>query len=210
MVTELQPVTLAAMEGLFQSQPGAPLVLIGQPNVEQGTIDNVIQVPGVLSMLTYRRWNAHVRGLDAFPRQDWPGNVPLLYYSYHVMVGLGTFFVAIMVVATFLLWRGKLFQTPWMLWILMLSAPFPYIANTAGWITAELGRQPWLVYGLMRTENGYSKLVSDGNGTFTLLGFMGLYTVLAILFLYLIKREIVHGPDSGQGTATLHAATEAR
>jgi cytochrome d ubiquinol oxidase subunit I len=203
MVTDLQPVTLAAMEGLFQGQSAAPIVLIGQPNEQQGRIDNPIAVPGVLSMLTYRRWNAHVRGLDAFPRQDWPGNIPLLYYSYHIMVGLGTLFVAIMAVAVFLLWRGSLFNARWMLWILMLSAPFPYIANTAGWMTAELGRQPWLVYGLMRTENGYSTLVSAGNGMFTLLGFMGMYTVLGILFLFLIWREVEHGPVGHQSAHSL-------
>ena len=82
-----------------------------------------------------------------------------------------------------------------MLWILMLCLPFPYIANTAGWMTAEIGRQPWLVYGLLRTSEGYSKYVSAGNGLFTLLGFMGLYTVLAILFLFLVHREIAHGPE---------------
>jgi cytochrome d ubiquinol oxidase subunit I len=98
-----------------------------------------------------------------------------------------------------------------MLWILMLSAPFPYIANTAGWMTAELGRQPWLIYGLLRTENGYSRLVSSGNGTFTLLGFMGLYTVLGILFLFLIKREIDHGPASVPEIASnLHLLTETK
>jgi cytochrome bd ubiquinol oxidase subunit I len=194
MVTDQQPVTLAAMEGLFHSQSAAPIVLIGQPNEEEGRIDNPIQVPGVLSMLTYRRWTANVRGLDAFPKQDWPDNIPLLYFSYHIMVGLGTFFIAIMIVSFFLLWHGILFHARWMLWILMLSAPFPYIANTAGWMTAELGRQPWLVYGLMRTENGYSTLVSAGNGVFTLLGFMGMYTVLGILFLFLIWREVDHGP----------------
>ena len=211
MVTELQPVTLAAMEGLFHGQTAAPLLIVGQPNVEQGKIDNPIAVPGVLSMLTYRRWNAHVRGLDAFPKQDWPGNIPLLYYSYHIMVGLGTFFIATMAVALLLLWRGALFTSRWMLWILMLSAPFPYIANTAGWMTAELGRQPWLVYGLMRTENGYSTLVSAGNGIFTLLGFMGMYTVLGILFLFLMKREIEHGPVSGENSVSnLHPGKEAR
>jgi cytochrome d ubiquinol oxidase subunit I len=127
------------------------------------------------------------------------------------MVGLGTLFIAIMVVALSLLWRGRLFNTRWMLWILMLSAPFPYIANTAGWMTAELGRQPWLVYGLMRTEDGYSKTVSAGNGMFTLLGFMGIYTVLGILFLFLIWREIDHGPLAGNESASnLHPATEAR
>jgi cytochrome bd ubiquinol oxidase subunit I len=209
MVTELQPVTLAAMEGLFHGGPGASLVIVGQPNDQQGKIDNPIEVPKMLSMLTFRRWDAHVRGLDAFPKEDWPGNIPLLYYSYHIMVGLGTFFIAIMVVAAFLLWRGTLFHAKWMLWILMLSAPFPYIANTAGWMTAELGRQPWLVYGLMRTADGYSKLVSAGNGMFTLLGFMGLYMVLGILGLFMIWREIDHGP-AGAPMTNLEAATEAQ
>jgi cytochrome bd ubiquinol oxidase subunit I len=82
-----------------------------------------------------------------------------------------------------------------MLWILMFSFPFPYIANTAGWMTAEVGRQPYLVYGLMRTSEGYSKMVSAGNGLFTLLGFMGIYTVLSVLFLFLVRREIEHGPE---------------
>jgi cytochrome d ubiquinol oxidase subunit I len=211
MVTDLQPPTLAAMEGLFQSQPSAPLVIVGQPDERERKIDNPIQVPKMLSMLSYRRWNAHVRGLDAFPKQDRPDNIPLLYYSYHIMVGLGTFFVAIMVVALFLLLRGGLFKARWMLWILMLAAPFPYIANTAGWMSAELGRQPWLVYGLMRTENGYSKLISSGNGMFTLLGFMGIYMVLGIVFLFLIKREIERGPVAGgDAVSSPQPATEAR
>jgi len=144
--------------------------------------------------LTYRRWKAEVRGLNSIPQDQWPDNLALLYYSYHIMVGLGTIFIAIMVVSVFLLWKSKLFDSRWMLWILLLSLPFPYIANTAGWMTAELGRQPWLVYGLMRTADGYSKTVSAGNGLFTLLGFMGMYTVLGILFLFLVYREIERGP----------------
>ena len=208
LVSDHQPVTLAAMEGLFQGRTAAPLVLMGQPNDQQGKIDNPLEVPGMLSMLTYRRWTAHVRGLDAFPKQDWPGNIPLLYYSYHIMVGLGTFFIAVMVVAALLLGLGKMFTARWMLWILMLSAPFPYIANTAGWMTAELGRQPWLVYGLMRTEDGYSKSVSAGNSMFTLLGFMGMYMVLGILGLFLIRREIENGPV--EAALNLHGATEAQ
>jgi cytochrome bd ubiquinol oxidase subunit I len=206
LVANLQPVTLAAMEGLFQGRPDAPLLILGQPDEQQGRIDNPLEVPGMLSMLTYKRWNAHVQGLDAFPKQDWPSNIPLLYYSYHIMVGLGTFFIAITVVAALLLWRGQLFRSPWMLWILMLSAPFPYIANTAGWMTAELGRQPWLVYGLMRTEDGYSKAVSGGNAMFTLLGFMGIYTVAGILFLFLMRREIEHGPLDELGAPSNHSA----
>jgi cytochrome d ubiquinol oxidase subunit I len=201
MIARNQPVTLAAMEALFTSQPGAPLVILGQPDVNQRRIDNPLVVPRMLSELTYRRWKAEVQGLDAFPPNLWPDNIPLLYYSYHIMVGLGTVFIAIMAVSAFLLGRGTLFEARWMLWILLLSLPFPYIANTAGWMTAELGRQPWLVYGLMRTADGYSKLVSAGNGMFTLLGFMGMYLVMGILFLFLIHHEIERGPAANSAAA---------
>jgi cytochrome bd ubiquinol oxidase subunit I len=197
MVALNQPVTLAAMEALFVEQAGAPLVILGQPDVAARTIDNPIEIPDALSFLTYRAWKADVKGLNAFPQDQWPQNIALLYYSYHIMVGLGMMFIAVMAVAVFLLCSGKLFSTHWMLWILLLAFPFPYIANTAGWMTAELGRQPWLVYGLMRTADGYSKMVSAGNGIFTLLGFVGMYTVLGILFLFLMRREIEHGPDGG-------------
>ena len=196
MVAQKQPVTLAAMEALFDTQHGAPLVIIGQPNMSTRTMDNAIMVPKILSFLTWRRWNAQVHGLDEFPQKDWPQNIPLLYYSYHIMVGLGTMFIAIMGLAALLMWRDKLFESRWMLWILMLSFPFPYIANSAGWMTAEMGRQPWLVYGLMRTEEGFSRTVSAGNGWFTFLGFLGMYTVLGILFLFLVHREIEHGPEA--------------
>jgi cytochrome d ubiquinol oxidase subunit I len=195
LVTNHQPVTLAAMEGLFHTEAGAPIVIVGQPNVEKETIDNPILIPEALSFLTHRRWEAHVRGLNDFPRDQWPDNIPLLYYCYHIMVGLGTIFIAVLGAATFLLWRKRLFRARWMLWILMLSGPFPFIANTAGWITAEVGRQPWVVHGLMRTAQGFSHTVSAGNGLFTLLGFMGMYTVLGMLFLFLIAREIGHGPE---------------
>jgi cytochrome d ubiquinol oxidase subunit I len=194
LVAQHQPATLAAMEALFEGGPGAPLVLIGQPNVPERKIDNPLLAPKALSFLTYRHWNAEVQGLNSFPVEQWPDNIPLLYYSYHIMVGLGTMFIAITLASAVLLWRGRLFEARWMLWILLLSLPFPYIANTAGWMTAELGRQPWLVYGLYSTAEGYSKNVSAGNGLFTLLGFMGMYTVLGLLFLFLVRTEIEHGP----------------
>jgi cytochrome d ubiquinol oxidase subunit I len=198
MVAKHQPVTLAAMEGLFDTEEGAPLALIGQPDMEKRQLDNPILIPRALSFLTYQRWNAEVKGLDAFPEEDWPDNVPLLYYSYHIMVGLGTLFIALMLAAAWKLRRGTLYDSRPMLWALMLALPFPYIANTAGWITAEVGRQPWLIYGLMRTADGVSPTVSAGNGLFTLIGFMGMYTVLSILFLFLVYREIEHGPE-GKG-----------
>lgn len=193
-VAHYQPVTLAAMEGLFETKEGAELILIGQPDMEKLRMDNPLHIPRMLSFLTYNRWHAEVKGLDAFPRENWPTNVPLLYYSYHIMVGLGTIFIAIMAGAGLLLWKRKLYSSRWLLWILMLSFPFPYIANTAGWMTAEFGRQPWLVYGLLRTADGISPTVSAGNGLFTLLGFMGMYTLLGLLFLFLVLREVLHGP----------------
>jgi len=201
MVARDQPATLAAMEALFEGGPGAPLILIGQPNVPDRRIDNPVVLPKVLSFLTYRAWEAEVKGLNAFPPDAWPDNIPLLYFSYHIMVGLGTLFIAVMLVAAFLLWRRKLFDAYWMLWILLLSLPFPYVANTAGWVTAEIGRQPWLVYGLMRTSAGYSRMVSAGNGWFTLLGFMGMYTILGLLFVFLVRREIENGPVAGPESA---------
>jgi cytochrome bd ubiquinol oxidase subunit I len=195
LVAYNQPVTLAAMEGLFDSQDGAPLAILGQPDIPNRRLDNPLQIPSMLSFLTYRKWRAHVRGLDAFPQTDWPDTIELLYYSYHVMVGLGTIFIAIMALAAMLLWRQKLFESHWMLWVIMLSAPLPYIANTAGWMTAELGRQPWLIYGIMRTAHGFSPRVGAGNAWFTLLGFMGMYTLLAILWLFMVYREIENGPE---------------
>ena len=194
MVAQHQPVTFAAMEGLFHTVEGAPLVLIGQPDTERLELDNPVHVPRLLSFLTYQRWGAEVKGLTDFPRDHWPDNIPLLYYAYHIMVGLGTIFGAVLALAAWLLSRGTLDRTRWMLWALALLLPFPYIANTAGWMTAELGRQPWLIYGMMRVEQGFSTNVSAGNTLFTLIGFMGMYALLSVLFLLVVYREIEHGP----------------
>jgi cytochrome d ubiquinol oxidase subunit I len=194
-----QPAAVAGMEGLFHSQRGAPIVLVGQPNEQRETIDNPLAANGVLSFLIYGTTKAEVDGLDKIPRDQWPEPLPLLYYAYHIMAGLGTYFALLMVITAFLLWRGKLFQARWALWALLLSFPLPYIANTAGWMTAEIGRQPWIVYGLMRTSHGYSKYVSAENGLFTLLGFMGVYTVLSILFILLVYRIIQAGPGISAG-----------
>ena len=194
-VARNQPAAIAGMEGLFKTESGAGMVLIGQPNEETGEIDNPIVVNDMLSFLIYGTTKAEVKGLDQIPHDQWPTALPLLFYAYHIMAGLGTWFVLLMVVAAFMLWRGWLFKARWVLWALLLSFPLPYIANTAGWMTAELGRQPWLIYGLMRTSEGYSSTVSASNGLFTLLGFMGLYALLGLLFTVLIYREIDHGPE---------------
>lgn len=206
-----QPAAVAGMEGLFHSTPGAPMVLMGQPDVEKQTIDNPLVVNKVLSFLIYGTTTAEVKGLDQIPQDQWPSALPLLFYSYHIMAGLGTYFAALMVVAAFLLWRGKLYTTRWFLWPILLSFPLPYIANTAGWMTAELGRQPWLVYGLMRTSEGYSKHVGAGTSLFTLLGFLGMYSLLSILWIVLVYTAIQKGPkapvvDEGHDAHTLTTA----
>jgi cytochrome d ubiquinol oxidase subunit I len=202
LVHDHQPAAFAAMEGHFDTpQGGAPLVLIGQPDMDRLRIDNPVRMPNVLSFLTHKSWNAPVQGLKEFPRDTWPDNIPLLYYAYHVMVGLGTLLIALAVIAAWKLRRGTLFTSRPLLWALLLALPFPYVANTAGWMTAELGRQPWVVYGVLRTSAAYSTNVSAGNAMFSLLGFFGIYSVLSALFLLLVVRKIAAGPEPAQGEA---------
>jgi len=198
-VAEHQPVTFAAMEGIFETEEGgSEIVLIGQPNMLEKKLDNKIAVPNILSFLTYQEWDAQIKGLNEFDESVHPTNVPGLYYSYHIMVGLGTIFIGLMLLAVVQLFRRKLYQTKWILWSLMFMLPFPYIANTTGWYTAELGRQPWLVYNLLRTADGASPTVSSGNTLFTLLGFIGLYLLLGMLFLMLAGKIINKGPQLNQ------------
>ena len=194
LVGNHQPVTLAAMEGRFVGGPMAGVAVIGQPDVAARRLDNPIEIPGALSFLAYGHFGSNVHGLDDFPQESWPDNIELLYYSFHLMITLGTIFIILMAYAGIQNLRGRLESSRWLLWALMLAFPFPYIANTLGWMTAELGRQPWLVYGLFRTSDGASKVVSSGDTVFTLIGFVGLYFVLGVLFLALVGREISHGP----------------
>jgi cytochrome d ubiquinol oxidase subunit I len=196
MVARHQEPALAAMEGRFETGEMADITLIGQPNVRERRLDNPIRVPGALSFLAYGTFHSEVRGLDQFPQDSWPTNIELLYYAFHVMAGLGTLFIFVMGLSVLQRLRGKLEHTRSLLWILMLAFPFPFIANTAGWITAELGRQPWLIYGLYRTSQGISTSVSSGNVLFTLVGLTGMYFVLGLLYLALLGREVKHGPHS--------------
>ena len=195
-VVKYQPASFAAMEGIFETQAaGSEIVLIGQPNMVEKKLDNKIAVPNVLSFLTYQKWDQQILGMDHFKKEELPTNVPGLYYAYHIMVGLGTIFIGIMTLAIFLLWRKKIFTFKPILWTIMFLAPFPYIANITGWYVAELARQPYLVYGLLKTAAGVSPTVSSGNTLFTLLGFVGLYLMLGLLFLLLVGKTIYKGPS---------------
>ena len=195
-VAKYQPATFAAMEGIFETEnAGAEIVLIGQPNMVEKKIDNKIAVPNILSFLTYQKWDTQIPGMDQFKEEELPTNIPALYYAYHIMVGLGTIFIGIMFLSAFFLWRKKLFNLKPLLWTIMFLVPFPYIANLTGWYVAELGRQPYLVYGLLKTSEGISPTVSSGNTLFTLLGFVGLYIMLGLLFLVLVGKTIHQGPN---------------
>jgi len=188
-----QPVKLATMEGLFRTQPGAPLAIIGMPDTTQERLLDPVVVPDLLSYLAYGDFHATVRGLGDYPRDLRPP-VQITYYAYHIMVGLGTVFIAVLLLGVLLWWRRALPGARWFLWILLAQLPFPYIANEAGWTVAEVGRQPWLVYGLLRTPQGASPTVVAAETIFTLLGFAGIYALLGLIFLYLVLRIVAEGP----------------
>jgi cytochrome d ubiquinol oxidase subunit I len=196
-VARHQPSAFAAAEGLFPTEKGAPLVIIGNPDTTRRKLDSSIEMPHFLSFLTSQRWDATIKGLNDIPTDQWPSSVPLVYYAYHIMVGLGTILLLIALIGVVLLWRGRLFTSRPMLWALMLALPFTYIANLAGWTVAETGRQPWVVWGLQRTSAGASpeKSVPAGTGIFTLLGFTGLYILIGLLYVLLLARIVARGPD---------------
>jgi cytochrome d ubiquinol oxidase subunit I len=197
-IARYQPEKMAAMEGVFETQDGAPMAIIGMPDTEKRQLLDPIVVPRMLSYLAYGDFRARVLGLNDIPEDRRPP-VELVYYAYHIMVGLGTIFIAVLAVAAALLWRGALFRSRLWLWVLMLAIPFPYIANQAGWIVGEVGRQPWVVYGLQRTMHATSTNVSGGMTMFTLLGFMGLYALLGLLYVFLFLKIVHEGPRQAHG-----------
>jgi len=193
-----QPAALAAMEGRFETGPRADITLIGQPNVAGRRLDNPIRVHAMLSFLAFGTFHANVAGLGAFPPENWPDQIELLYYAFHVMAGLGTLMLAVSGLALLALLARRLFTSQSLLWMLLLAFPFPYIAITAGWLTAELGRQPWTVYGVLRTASSTSPNVHSGTTLFTLIGFMGIDLALGLLFVLLVTREVAQGPEPAE------------
>lgn len=194
-VTAYQPAKLAAMEGLFHSQMGAPLAIIGMPDTASQMLIDPITVPDLLSFLAYGNFRADVKGISTYPADERPP-VAVTYYAYHIMVGLGTIFLGLTTLALILWYFRRLERSRWLLWLLMLAMPFPYIANEAGWVTTEVGRQPWIVYGVMRTSAGASANVVGAEAIFTIIGFVGMYFLLGLLFILLVLREIGIGPDA--------------
>jgi cytochrome d ubiquinol oxidase subunit I len=197
VVAEHQPAKLAAFEGLYKTQGNAPLYLVGWPIPSEERVAG-IAVPGMLSFLVHFDSSKPVTGLDAFAKEDRPP-VILPFQMYHLMIALGTLFITITLFACLMLWLGKLFQMRWLLWMFVFAAPLPYIANQAGWVAAEVGRQPWVVYGLLRTKDGISKAVGAEAVIISLVGFTLIYFLLFAMFIYLLDRKIKHGPDEDSG-----------
>ena len=193
VVAEHQPAKLAAFEGQYETTDNAALAIIGFTNAEkEETI--AFQIPGLLSWLIYGDVNQVVTGLNDFPREDWPP-VAIVFQTYHIMVALGMFFIAFTLFSSFLLWRRKLFETTWVLKIMVIAVVLPVIANQLGWVSAEVGRQPWVVYGLMRTSEGISASVTAPEVWTSLILFFIVYTLLFFVWLYVMDREIKHGPS---------------
>ena len=195
VVSEWQPAKLAAFEGLYETQTNAPLYLIGWTDPETRKTTG-ISIPGMLSFLVHGDFEGEVKGLEEFPEEDWPA-VNGVFQSYHLMVALGMLFIGATLLSLFLLWRKKLFSTNWS-WLMKLYIPavaLPVIANQLGWLSAERGRQPWIVQGLLRTSEGVSKSISGPEVLISLVLFILVYILLFFVWLYVLDREIKHGPD---------------
>jgi len=188
-VARTQPEKFAAIEGLYRSQTGAPLTLFGVPWGEPPEVKARIAVPGMLSWLAFGDTSARVRGLNEFP----PDEVPplwLTFVSFHTMVLLGGFFVAVTLYGVWRMWRGTLWTGRRFLWLLVASVPLPLAACQFGWMTAEVGRQPWIVYKLMRTADAFSANVPIEHVWFSLIAFTLLYLALLALYLFLVFHRL--------------------
>ena len=188
-----QPAKLAAMEGHYAKSAPADLYLVGWVNNKTEEV-NGLAVPGGLSFLVYQDFKKPVTGLNAFPKEDQPSQVNAVFQFYHIMISIGMFLIALTFYACFLWWRGRLFDTKWLMWIFSFSVLLPQIANQAGWFAAEMGRQPWIVYGHLRTSQGFSQEVSSNQIVFSLILFLVVYSLLFALFLYSLNKKIKHGP----------------
>lgn len=188
-----QPAKLAAMEGIYHTQKGVDLSLFGIPDTPNEKINRQIAIPNFLSFLIFRDFSAEIKGLDQYPKKDWP-NVSVVFQTFHLMVFMWFLMLIAVVLGIYLEWKGKLFKSKWTLRFLVFSVVFPQIANQAGWVTAEMGRYPWIVQDLLRISEGLSKIVTANQVFGSIVMFGIVYTLLFILFIYLLNEKFKHGP----------------
>lgn len=193
VVYKHQPAKLAALEGHYDSSAAADMFLLGYVDQKSQKVTG-IKIPGGLSFLTQYDFKKPVKGLNAFKPEERPTQVNTIFQFYHIMVGLGMFMIALTLYASWLSYRNKLFEKRWLMGIFVWAVLGPQIANQTGWFAAEMGRQPWVVYGLLRTSDALSKTVTANQVVFSLILFTVVYLLLFVLFLYLLNKKIVHGP----------------
>ena len=203
-VAKNQPEKLAAMEGHFKTGPGDAYIIgwVDKKNEET----HGLSIPKGLSYMVHFNGDAPVTGLDQYPVEDRPGQVNAVFQFYHIMVAIGMFLIALTLYASFLLWRGKLYNKRWLLHIFVWSVLLPQIGNQVGWFAAEMGRQPWIVYKLLRTSEALSKSVSANQILFAIILFTVIYIILFALFIYLMNKKIVHGIDEYETQEQLQTA----
>jgi cytochrome bd ubiquinol oxidase subunit I len=192
-ISKYQPPKLAAFEGHFNSEGRADLHLFGWVNEKDQKVYGPA-IPSGLSFLTHWDFKTPVKGLNDIPQEDRPTQVNALFQFFHLMVALGFFFIGITLLGIYLWWRGNLFRYRWLLWIFVVSVVLPQLANELGWFAAEMGRQPWVVYGLLRTSDALSANVNANQILFSMIMFMLIYMLLFLLFIYLLDRKIKAGP----------------
>jgi cytochrome bd ubiquinol oxidase subunit I len=193
VVYKYQPAKLAALEGHYDSMAVADMFLLGYVDQKSQKVTG-IRIPGGLSFLTQFDFKKPVKGLNAFKPEERPSQVNTIFQFYHLMVGLGMFMIALTLYASWLSFRNKLFEKRWLMWVFVWAVLGPQIANQTGWFAAEMGRQPWVVYGLLKTSDALSKTVTANQVVFSLIMFAVVYLLLFVLFLYLLNKKIVHGP----------------
>jgi cytochrome bd ubiquinol oxidase subunit I len=192
-VSKNQPAKLAALEGHFEVSAPADMYLFGWVDKENQEVTG-LKIPHGLSFLIHQDFNAPVTGLNAFPVEDRPSQINAVFQFYHLMVAIGMTLIGLSLMGIFYWWKGSLFEKKWLMVIFIFSTLLPQIANQAGWFAAEMGRQPWVVYGLLRTSDALSKSVTANQVLFSLIMFSIVYLILFILFVYLLNKKIKHGP----------------
>jgi cytochrome d ubiquinol oxidase subunit I len=204
-----QPAKLAALEGHYDSSAAADMYLLGWVDNKKQKVTG-LKIPGGLSFLLHQDFKKPVTGLNAFDPNNRPTQVNAIFQVYHIMIAIGMFLIALTAYASWLLYKGKLFEQKWLMHVFAWSVFLPQIANQAGWFAAEMGRQPWVVYGLLRTSDALSKTVKANQIVFSLILFGLVYLTLFALFIYLLNKKIKHGPVSAHETGDIHSNREER
>jgi cytochrome d ubiquinol oxidase subunit I len=194
-VGETQPAKMAAFEAVWKTGNGVPMSLFGIPSETTETTKLEIAVPKLLSIMMHFDSNSEVKGLNEFSKDEWPPIVPT-YLTYHLMVIIGIIFGIMAIIALILLANKKLFTANWFLKVLLIAAPLPLIANTLGWVAAEIGRQPWAVYGILKTADAASKAVPAWQALVSLILFVIVYSLLFAVFLTIFSKIVKRGPES--------------